>query len=172
MKLISCDESFAAQILAIFNEAILNSTALYEYKPRTPEVMKAWFETKRKGNFPVLGLVNDANVLMGFGSYGTFRAHPAYKYSVEHSIYVAAPFRGQGVGKRVLREVVTAARAQEFHTLIGVIDSQNAASIALHRSLGFQLAGSIRQCGFKFGRWLDADFYQLVLETPKRPLEE
>src|SRR5947209_12452483 len=99
VKLVGCDGSHADAILAIFNDAILNSTALYDYKPRTREMMTAWFEAKRKGNYPVVGAVNETGTLMGFSSYGNFRPHPAYKYSVEHSVYIAAPFRGRGLGK-------------------------------------------------------------------------
>ena len=89
MQLISCTyESHADAILDILNEAIVNSTALYDYKPRPPESMVGWFNTKTAGHFPVVGAINDAGQLMGFTSYGTFRAWPAYKYSVEHSIYI------------------------------------------------------------------------------------
>src|SRR5579864_9791352 len=110
MHLTRCDASFSDQILAIFNDAILNSTALYDYKARTRDSMALWFENKRKGNFPVLGVVDEAGELLGFGSYGTFRAWPAYKYSVEHSIYVTAPHRGRGLGKLLLKEVIDSAR--------------------------------------------------------------
>lgn len=171
MNIIRCDASYAAPILAIFNDAILHSTALYDYKPRTLEMMASWFETKQKGNYPVIGAVTDTGELMGFASYGTFRAWPAYKYSVEHSLYVAAPFRSRGVGKRLLDEIVTAAQAQQYHVLIGGIDSQNTASIRLHERFGFQHAGTIRQAGFKFGHWLDLAFYQLILPTPSQPTE-
>jgi L-amino acid N-acyltransferase len=171
MTLIQCDSSFSDQILNIFNEAILNSTALYDYKTRTPEMMEAWFTAKRKGNFPILGVTNDDGRLTGFASYGTFRNWPAYKYSIEHSIYVDKAFRGQGLGKLLLQEIIKAARAQNYHVLIGGIDSQNAVSIGLHQRFGFQRAGTIRQVGFKFGRWLDLDFYQLILETPAQPAD-
>ncbi len=169
MKLIRCDRSYANQVLAILNDAIVNSTALYDYKPRTPQMMDAWFDTKHRGNYPVIGAINDGRELMGFASYGTFRAYPAYKYTVEHSIYVAGQFRGQGVGKRLLEEVIAAARGQEYHVMIGAIDSRNTVSIRLHERFQFQRAGTIRQAGFKFGRWLDLVFYQLILETPKHP---
>jgi L-amino acid N-acyltransferase len=169
MKLTRCDSSFAQQILAIFNDAILHSTALYDYKPRTLESMELWFENKRKGTFPVIGAVTESGELLGFASYGTFRAWPAYKYSVEHSIYVAAEHRGKGVGRQLLQQVIDEAGAQNYHVLIGGIDSQNAASIHLHRQFGFQHAGTLRQVGFKFGRWLDLDFYQLTLATPHQP---
>src|SRR4051812_10197180 len=99
MNIIRCDTSYSDQILAILNEAILTSTALYDYKARTPEAMLTWFDAKQRGNFPVIGLVDDQSHLLGFASYGTFRSWPAYKYSVEHSIYVATKCRGQGFGK-------------------------------------------------------------------------
>ncbi len=169
MKVTRCDASFAQQILAIFNDAILHSTALYDYKPRTHESMDLWFENKRNGNFPVIGMVAESGELLGFASYGTFRAWPAYKYTVEHSIYVAAEHRGKGVGKRLLQQLIDEACAQNYHVLIGGIDSQNVASIHLHRQFGFQHAGTLRQVGFKFGRWLDLDFYQLILATPNQP---
>jgi phosphinothricin acetyltransferase len=169
MKAIQCDTSFADQILAIFNDAILNSTALYDYKPRTRDSMTVWFENKQKGNFPVIGAVNETGQLLGFGSYGTFRAWPAYKYSVEHSVYVAAAHRGKGLGKMLLQQLIDSAREQNYHVLIGGIDSSNAVSIQLHKRLGFQHAGTIRQVGYKFGRWLDLDFYQLLLDTPSQP---
>jgi len=172
MRVIQCEpKRHAEAILAIFNDAILNSTALYDYRPRTMEMMAAWFEAKAKGNFPVIGFENAAGELMGFGSYGTFRAWPAYKYTVEHSVYVEARFRGQGVGKRLLREVIAAAQGQDYHLLVGGIDATNSTSIHLHESLGFTHCGTIRQAGFKFGRWLDLTFYQLLLSTPSQPTD-
>jgi phosphinothricin acetyltransferase len=171
MNLIRCERAHAGQVLAILNDVILNSTAIYDYKLRTPQMMESWFEAKQRGNYPVLGAVNDDDELMGFASYGPFRAWPAYKYTVEHSIYVAAKFRGQGLGKRLLAEAIAAARAQDYHVLIGAIDSQNSTSIRLHERFGFQHAGTIRQAGFKFGRWLDLVFYQLILDTPAQPVD-
>ena len=108
---------------------------------------------------------------MGFGSYGAFRAWPGYKYTVEHSIYVDGKFRGRGLGKLLLQEVIGCARNQNYHVLVGAIDSQNAVSIKLHERFGFVHAGTIRQAGFKFGRWLDLVFYQLILETPSAPVD-
>lgn len=171
MTLIRCNPEHAESILAILNDAIVNSTALYDYKPRSMASMAMWFENKAKGDYPVIGLVTASGELMGFGSYGPFRAFPAYKYTVEHSVYVAARFQGRGLGRRLLEEVVAAAKAQNYHTLVGVIDSQNEISINLHESLGFSHAGTIRQSGFKFGRWLDIVFYQLTLETPAEPVD-
>jgi phosphinothricin acetyltransferase len=172
MRVIQCDQKRHAEaILAIFNDAIVNSTALYDYKPRTMEMMAAWFDIKAKGKYPVVGIENDSGHLMAFGSYGTFRAWPAYKYSVEHSVYVDARFRGRGIGKRVLQEVIAAAQEQGYHTLVGVIDATNSVSIRLHETLGFSHSGTLRQAGFKFGRWLDVAFYQLILPTPSNPTD-
>ena len=172
MRLISCtQEQHAGAILAIFNEAIVNSTALYDYRPRAAETMTAWFATKRNHGFPVIGAQDDSGKLLGFASYGTFRAWPAYKYSVEHSIYIEANQRGMGLGRLLLEALIAAARSQGVHTLVGGIDIENAASIALHQRFGFEHAGTIRQAAFKFGRWLDLAFYQRVLETPLQPVD-
>lgn len=172
MKVVSCTNAHAQPILEIFNEAIINSTALYDYKPRTPQMMETWFETKTKNNFPVIGVVNDQGELMGFGSYGTFRAWPAYHYTVEHSLYIRHDQRGKGLGKIILQEIIREATRQNYHCLVAGIDSTNAVSIKLHTSFGFEFSGRIKQAGYKFRRWLDLDFYQLVLPTPEHPVEE
>ena len=164
-------ERHADAILAIFNEAIVNSTALYDYKPRTPQNMVAWFDAKQSGGFPVIGMEDDSGKLMGFGSYGTFRAWPAYKYTVEHSVYVEKDHRGQGLGRVLMQELIAAARRADLHAMIGGIDAANHGSIALHERLGFKHVGTLPQVGFKFGRWLDLAFYQLILETPRHPVD-
>ena len=172
MNIVSCErERHSAAILTIFNDAIANSTALYDYKPRAPESMVAWFDAKAKGRYPVIGIESEAGELMGFASYGPFRAWPAYKYSIEHSIYVDARFRGRGLGRLLLQEIITAAQGQDYHVMVGGIDATNAVSIRLHESLGFSHSGTIRHAGFKFGRWLDLAFYQLILRTPAAPVD-
>ncbi len=172
MNIISCDaQRHAAAILAIFNEAIANSTALYDYKARTPESMVGWFDAKVRGRYPVLGVEDDAGQLMGFASFGSFRPHPAYKYTVEHSVYVDARFRGQGVGRMLLGAIILAAEQQDYHVMVGGIDAANEVSIRLHESLGFRACGIVRHAGFKFGRWLDLAFYQLILRTPATPVD-
>jgi len=164
-------EHHAQDIPAIFNHAILHTTALYEYKPRTIDSMRQWFAAKNAGQFPVLGLMDEQNRLVAFGSYGTFRAFPAFKYSVEHSVYVAPDQQGKGYGKQVLQRLVEQAQADNYHLLIGGIDASNAGSIALHEKLGFVHSGTIKEAGFKFGRWLDLAFYQLKLTTPNQPVD-
>ena len=158
-------------ILDIFNEAIATSTALYDYNPRPPESMTSWFDAKAKGDFPVVGFEDESGNLAAFGSFGTFRAWPAYKYTVEHSVYVHKDHRGAGLGRRVMQELILAARERDLHSMVGGIDATNAGSIALHERLGFRHVGTLPQVGFKFGRWLDLAFYQLLLETPLRPVD-
>lgn len=167
-----CTTADKAGILAILNEAILNSTAVYDYRPRPLESMDAWFQAKAAGGYPVLGAFDGGGELLGFGSYGPFRNWPAYKYSVEHSIYVKDTERGKGLGKRILDGLIRNAEAQGYHTLIAGIDSENEASIRLHEKAGFARAGEIRHAGFKFGKWLDLAFYQKLLATPSDPNEE
>jgi L-amino acid N-acyltransferase len=171
MNIIACGQDRAAEILAILNDAIENSTALYDYRPRAFSTMQAWLEAKERGQYPVIGIVSEQQRLLGFGTYGAFRNWPAYKYTIEHSLYIEREHRGQGLGRLLLVELIEAARRQSYHALIGGIDAQNAASIALHRRMGFQLCGTIRHAGFKFGRWLDLQFHQLLLDTPAHPAD-
>lgn len=171
MQLINCTEAHATEILDIFNDAILNTTALYDYKPWTMDTMRVWFDTKRQHNFPVIGIINDEGRLMGFGSYGQFRIRPAYKYTIENSLYVHRDFRGQGLGKILLSEIIKHAINQQFHCIVGVIDAANDISIHLHESFGFEQIGTFKEVGFKFGKWLNAAFLQLTLSTPEEPIE-
>lgn len=172
VSLIACTHDAHAQpILDILNEAIVSSTALYDYQPRPLASMRTWFDNKAAGGFPVIGAVDGAGTLLGFASYGTWRAFPAYKYSVEHSVYVHKDHRGHGLARTLMQALIEAARAQGKHMMIGAIDASNAASIALHRQLGFTDAGTVRQAGFKFGHWLDVAFWQLLLDTPAEPVD-
>jgi len=172
MTITDCTYAQAPEILAIFNDAILNSTALYDYKPRTMANMEAWFSAKQKGGFPVLGAFEDDGALAGFASFGAFRAWPAYKYSIEHSVYVRHDRRRAGLGRLLVGRLIEVAKKQDYHMMIGGIDSSNTASVRLHRSLGFSHCASIKHAGYKFARWLDLEFYQLLLPTPEKPIEE
>lgn len=172
MKQILCDRSYAGQILDILNEAIENSTALWDYKPRTLAMMGPWFDEKAAGNLPVIGFVDAANQLLAFGSYGPFRGRRAYKYTVEHSLYVEAAWRGKGLGTSMLKQIIAHAEEQGYHNLIGGIASENQASVATHEKCGFEPCGTIRHAGYKFGKWIDLSFYQLVLAGPSHPVEE
>jgi L-amino acid N-acyltransferase len=171
VRLIECDRARSAEILAILNEAIVNSTALYDYEPRTMAMMDAWFDVKAKGNYPVIGAIDEDGRLLGFATFGKFRERPAYKYTVEHSVYVNRDCRGRGVGRKLLEALISRAKSQNYHVLIGGIDADNAISIELHKKFGFTFCGEIREAGFKFSRWLHLVFYQLILETPADPVD-
>ena len=163
MTWIDCEVENLEAIRALFNDAIANSTALYDYEPRTSAFMDEWFASKRRLGFPVIGMLDDDGTLMGFGSYGTFRGQAGFRWTVEHSLYLAADYRGRGLGRQLLEKLIQLATAEGHHLMIGVIDSDNHASIALHESLGFEACGRLHQAGFKFDRWLDVAFYQKII---------
>jgi phosphinothricin acetyltransferase len=110
----------------------------------------------------VLGLETGSGTLRGFATYGTFRDWPAYRYTVETSVYVRPGHRRQGVGRQLMQELIRAATDDGYHVLVAGIEATQQESIALHESLGFEFAGTICQAGFKFDRWLDLSFYQLL----------
>lgn len=164
MHLIDCQNKQQGDaILAIFNDAILHTTALYEYQPRDRQTIDRWFADKQQLNLPVIGALAEHGQLMGFASYGRFRPFPAFNTTVEHSIYLHPDYRGRGIGKVLLLALIERAQSQHYHCIIGAIDADNAASIALHQALGFQETGKLPQVGYKFDRWLDLVFYQKLL---------
>ena len=172
MHIVTCDpDGHAATVREIFNDAILHTTALYDYKPWSRATVLQWFGDKAKSGYPVIAAVDPAGALLGFASYGQFRARPAYKYSVEHSVYVHRDHRRRGIGRALLVRLIELAREQQLHVMVGGIDVSNTESIALHEQLGFRHAGTITEAGYKFGRWLDLAFYQLTLPTPGSPTD-
>jgi len=150
------------QILAIYNEVIRNSTAVYSEEEFTPQRGEAWFAGKTGHGFPFIVARDDSGVA-GFASFGEFRTWPCYRHSVEHSVHVRADRRGRGVGRALVVELLARAAGMGKHVMIAGIDADNAVSIGLHRSLGFTDAGRFREVGFKFGRWLDLVFMQCFL---------
>jgi phosphinothricin acetyltransferase len=163
---IHCGREHLEAIRGIYNHEIVHTTALYEYEPRSIETMAAWWAAKQAAGLPVLGIEAEPGVLAGFASWGPFRPFPAYGHTVEHSVYVDSRFRVRGIGRALLASLIEEACDRNLHTLVGVIDATNAASIGLHRRLGFTHSGTVREAGFKFGRWLDVEYWQLILATP------
>jgi L-amino acid N-acyltransferase len=153
-------------ILAIYNEVIRNSTAVYTEVELNEERGAAWFDAKVANGFPFI-ILRDRSGVAGFGTFGEFRAPPCYRHSVEHSIHVRADCRGQGLGRALLIELLARAGAMRKHSMIAGIDADNAVSIGLHQSLGFTNVGHIREVGFKFGRWLDLVFLQCMIPAQK-----
>jgi L-amino acid N-acyltransferase YncA len=150
------------QILAIYNEVIRNSTAVYSEEEFTPARGEHWFDAKMEHGFPIV-VVRDGAGIAGFGTFGEFRAWPCYRHSVEHSVHVRTDRRGQGVGRALVVELLARAAGMHKHVMIAGIDADNAVSIGLHQSLGFTGVGHFHEVGFKFGRWLDLVFMQCIL---------
>ena len=155
-------------ILEIFNDNILHSTAIYMYKEQTLEQRMQWFEDKQQNGDPLL-VFEIAGEVAGYATYGAFRAYPAYQYTVEHSVYVHKNHYKKGIATKLMHAIIAHAKAQDVKTMVAGIDKENVASIIIHEKLGFTYSGTIRNAGYKFGRWLDLVFYQLDLDGPKNP---
>lgn len=156
-------DSDSQAILDIINYNILNSTALYDYNTRTLEQQTEILKEKTDKNFPVIVAVLNEKVV-GFGYYSEFRFREAYKYTVEHSVYVNKDFQGMKIGHLLMEELIKTAKEQKLHTMIAVIDSENKSSVKFHEKYGFKTVGIIKESGYKFERWLDSVFMQLILE--------
>ena len=157
-------------ILEIFNDNIVNSTAIYMYKEQTLQQRMEWFEKKQQAGEPLFVYIENDDVA-GYATYGPFRAYPAYQYTVEHSVYVHKNHYKKGIASKLMSELIEYATKQEVKTMVGCIDKDNEPSIRIHEKLGFTYSGTIRNAGYKFNRWLDLVFYQLDLQGPSQPKE-
>ena len=149
-------------ILRIMNHAILHTTAVYDYEIKDEAFINNWFAEKQRSNYPVIVATTDSEIA-GYGSYTQFKAKDGYKFCVEHSVYVAEAWQGKGIGRLLLTALIDNAKANGMHSMVGLIDADNTISIALHKKLGFTEAGLLQQAGFKFNRWLNVQFMQLLL---------
>jgi phosphinothricin acetyltransferase len=150
-------------ITAIYAEEVRTGTATFELDPPSLEEMTARFERLSAGGFPYLVGVSEGR-LAGYAYAGPYRARPAYRFTVENSIYLAAEARRRGIGLKLLDRLVVESGRCGHRQMIAVIgDSANAASIAVHARAGFQMVGTMRDVGFKFGRWLDTVLMQRAL---------
>lgn len=150
------------QIRAIYNLEVLTSTVTFDLVARSEEDQLAWM-TAHAGVYPLLVAEQDKTVI-GFASLSPYRTRPAYATTAEDSVYVETNWRGKGVGKALLSELVNTAGTHGFHALMARIVGDHATSIALHRAVGFELVGIEREIGRKFGRWLDVALMQLLLQ--------
>lgn len=148
----------------------MNTTAVYDYKPHTLEDRIQWYEKKREEGFPVL-VYEKKDRAVAFATFGPFRAWPAYKYTIEHSIYVSKAHRKEGIATYLMDAIVQIANEREYATMIAGIDAVNDSSIKLHERLGFEYVGVIKNAGYKFDKWLDLAFFQLKLKGPRIPME-
>ena len=163
-------ENDLGKILEIYNDAILNTTAVYTYNVQTLEDRTLWFYNKNEDELPVL-VFEENNIVIGFATFGPFRAWPAYKYTIEHSVYVHKGYRHHGIGSALIKEIIRIANERKFATLVAGIDAFNENSVKLHEKLGFEYSGTIKRAGYKFGKWLDLAFYQLNLSGPENPMD-
>ena len=162
MQMRDAQETDAPGILAIYNDVILHSTAVYSEQPVSLEDRLAWLRTRLEQGYPVVVAV-EAEQVVGFTSFGDFRAWPCYRYTVEHSVHVRSDQRGRGLGGQLLAALIPRAQALGKHVLVAGIDADNAVSLKLHQRLGFERVAHFRQVGRKFDRWLDLIFMQRLL---------
>ncbi|MBB2973590.1 GNAT family N-acetyltransferase [Mesorhizobium sp. RMAD-H1] len=149
-------------ILAIYNDAVENTTAIWNETLVDLEDRRIWLKTRTTSGFPVLVAERDGKT-MGYASYGAFRAFDGYRHTAELSVYVDKAARGSGVGRLLLTELIDEAKRRGIHVLIAGIEAGNAPSIGLHASLGFRETGRLPEVGRKFGRWLDLVLMQRIL---------
>jgi L-amino acid N-acyltransferase YncA len=150
-------------VLDIYNDAVLNTTAIWNEQPVDLANREAWFAARQTQAYPILLAVDEANQVLGYSSFGDWRPFEGFRHTVEHSVYVRADQRGKGLGPLLIRALIERARACDKHMMVAAIESGNAASIALHARQGFISTGQMPQVGTKFGRWLDLTFMQLDL---------
>jgi phosphinothricin acetyltransferase len=149
-------------ITAIFNEAILHSTSSFYIQPRSRSQQEAWFK-EHGGRHPVLVAQAPSGRVVGWGALSVWNQRCAYAGTAEVSVYVEAAFRRQGAGSALLEELIRRARAAGLHVLIAQIARENSASAALFSRAGFSMAGTLKEVGCKFGRYLDLTIWQLLL---------
>jgi L-amino acid N-acyltransferase YncA len=152
-------------ILAIFNDVVATSTAIYRDEPLTLEDRAAWLDGRRADGFPVLVARGEPDGrAIAVGSFGWFKATPpGYATTVEHTVMVSPAARGGGIGTALLLELITRATDAGFHVMVASIDAENIGSIRLHERLGFVEAGRMPEVARKFGRWVDLVLLQRTL---------
>jgi phosphinothricin acetyltransferase len=157
-------ESDLPAIAAIYDEAVLTRTASYEIDPPGVEEMTRRFRDLNSKGFPYLVAVSDG-LLAGYAYAGPYRLRPAYRFTVEDSIYIAPGAQRSGIGRALLGELIAQCEAGNFRQMIAVIGggTENPASVRLHEKMGFRLIGVIEGTGFKHGRWLDTVLMQRPL---------
>jgi len=152
-------------ILEIYNDAVLTTTASYDYEPRTLEHRQSWFDDHQQSGYPIFVAVNDHNKIVGWSALNRYHDRKGYRYTSENSVYIAADHRGQGIGKLLLAPLIESARKLALHAIIAVIDGENEASVRLHARFGFEVVGRFKEVGYKFDRWLDVVYMELLLHV-------
>ena len=152
----------AAGIAEIYNDAVLNTTAIWNDTTVDETDRAEWIAGRHGSGFPVLVAV-DGGEVVGYATYGDFRPHDGFRHTVEHSVYVRGDQRGSGIGRQLMMLLIDAARENGVHVMVAAIESGNTGSLRLHEKLGFVETGRMPEVGTKFGRWLDLVLLQLML---------
>lgn len=168
MRIQDADEAHLEGIAAIYNDAVLHSTAIWNDRTVDAANRSTWLADRVSAGFPVLVALDGVDVV-GYASYGPWRAFDGFRHTVEHSVYVRGDQRGRGLGRGLMKALVERARSSGVHVMVAAVERGNAGSIRLHEQLGFTQAGVVEQVGAKFGRWLDLVFLQLVLDDRAAP---
>ncbi|MFI6869328.1 GNAT family N-acetyltransferase [Nocardia sp. NPDC050406] len=151
------------EILAIHNNAIAETTAIWDTELADLDERTAWFQARTRAGCPILVAEIDGAVA-GYASYGQFRPKSGYRFSVENSVYVAERFHRRGVARALMAELLVRARQGGVHAMIAAIESSNTVSIALHEKFGFRVVGQLPEVGRKFDRWMDLTLMQLLFD--------
>jgi L-amino acid N-acyltransferase len=163
MRIEDATDADLPAMLAIYNDVIRTSTAIYREEPATLAERQAWNETRKTHGYPLLVARTDGAPVAGFATFGDFRAWPGYRFTVEHSVHVADGRRGRGIGSALMRVLIDRGAALGKHVMVAGIDADNDGSIRMHERLGFERTGHLKQVGWKFERWLDLVFMQRLL---------
>ncbi len=168
MDIRDATEADLAGIMAIYNHAVAHTTAIWNETEVDLANRALWLADRQRAGYPVLVASRDGEVL-GYASFGDWRAFEGYRHTVEHSVYIRADQQGAGLGRALMEALIARARGMGKHVMVAGIEAGNAGSIRLHEQLGFVHAGFLPQVGTKFGRWLDLSFLQLQLDTRDAP---
>ncbi|WP_130903997.1 GNAT family N-acetyltransferase [Pseudomonas sp. Sample_22] len=158
-----------AAIRDIYNDAVLNTTAIWNEHVVDLDNRQAWFHARQAQAYPILVIVDMDDAVLGYASFGDWRPFDGFRHTVEHSVYVRSDQRGNGLGPQLMDVLVARARGCGKHVMVAAIESGNTASIRLHERIGFVTTGQMPQVGTKFGRWLDLTFMQLTLNPGAQP---
>ncbi|QCV88705.1 N-acetyltransferase family protein [Acidipropionibacterium jensenii] len=173
IRVVDAGPEHLATITVIYNEAVRNTTAVWNSQVVTQEERRAWWQDHQRSGYPVLVAVSpgpDGEQVLGYASLSGWRASfTGYRLTAEDSIYVAAEHRGRGAGRALATALIERARSLGLHVIVAAIEAGNTASIRLHRSLGFERVALMRQVGVKFGSWLDLALMQLTLDSRSLP---
>ena len=156
-------------VTVIYNEAVANTTAIWNEVSVDTANRVEWLDARRKSGYPVLVAVDDDAGVVGYASFGDWRAFDGYRHTVEHSVYVRSDQRRKGIAEALMSALIERARDLGKHVMVAAIEAQNASSIRLHEKLGFRQVGLLPEVGTKFGKWLDLAFMQIVLDQRSEP---